>query len=102
MGYLHAKGIILKNLCSKNVYLEAKVKISMVNYGTCRRYHDRPNYGSVPRGHLTYLAPELMSSMVVEPPNLVPYAPFTKETDVYAYGLANSFFNRLYKLMYEL
>lgn len=86
MGYLHAKGIVLKTLCSKNVHLETKVKISMVNYASPRLSHTNNKSGAVARGHLSYWAPELMSSVKVSPPNLIPTAPMNKETDVYSYG----------------
>lgn len=34
MGYLQAKGITLGKLCSRNVFLEAKVKIGITEYAT--------------------------------------------------------------------
>ena len=41
MGYLHAKGIVLKKLNSKNVYLHPKVKICLIDYGMAEKKFDR-------------------------------------------------------------
>ncbi len=41
MGYLHAKGIILHKLNSKNVYLEPKVKLCLMDYGMAEIKYDR-------------------------------------------------------------
>ena len=41
MGYLHARGIVIRNLSSKNVYLEPKVKLSIMDYGMAEKKHDR-------------------------------------------------------------
>jgi kinase suppressor of Ras 2 len=41
MGYLHAKGLVLKKLNSKNVYLEPKVKICLIDYGMVEAKYDR-------------------------------------------------------------
>lgn len=86
MGYLHAKGIILRTLTSKSIYLECKVKISMVDDGAPLKRHDRPNMGCIRRGHLTYVSPELMQKARVVPPALSIENGFTKESDVFAFG----------------
>jgi len=37
MGYLQAKGITLGKLCSRNIFLEAKVKIGITEYTTTQQ-----------------------------------------------------------------
>lgn len=86
MGYLHAKGIVLKTLTSKNIYLECKVKITTLDDGAPLKRHDRMNTGCVRRGHLTYISPELMQTLRVEPPALIVDGTPTKESDLYAFG----------------
>ena len=46
----------------------------------------RVGYGYVPRGHLTYLAPEVLRTLAVVAPRLVPVTESTLETDVFAFG----------------
>ena len=41
MGYLHAKGIVMGKLNSKNIYLEPKVKLCLMDYGMPEKPHDR-------------------------------------------------------------
>lgn len=41
MGYLHAKGIILRRLNTKNIFLEPKVKISIMDHGMSQQKCDR-------------------------------------------------------------
>lgn len=86
MGYLHAKGIVLKTLNSKSVYLECKVKISVLDDGAPLKRYDTVGTGCIRRGHLTYIAPELMQTLRVVPPALTVGGTMTKETDVYAFG----------------
>lgn len=86
MGYLHARGIPMKKLNSKNVFLESKVKLCLNDYGMAAIRHDKPGYGCIPNGHLTYVAPEMMRSLRVIPPRLVPKVPYTAATDIYAFG----------------
>jgi serine/threonine protein kinase len=47
---------------------------------------NRPGFACLPRGDLTYIAPEVLRSMSVVPPLLVALEPYTFETDVYAFG----------------
>jgi len=93
MGYLHAKGIVMAKLNSKNVYLEPKVKLCLMDYGMAQKNMDRPNKGCIPRGHLTYIAPEMMATLSVQNPRLVSAAPYSNQTDIYAFGTV------LYELM---
>ncbi|CAD5125845.1 DgyrCDS14044 [Dimorphilus gyrociliatus] len=86
MGYLHARGIPMKKLNSKNVFLESKVKLCLNDYGMAEMKHDKTGYGCIPNGHLTYVAPEMMRSLRVIPPKLVPKVPYTAATDIYSFG----------------
>ncbi|XP_046358859.1 serine/threonine-protein kinase B-raf-like [Haliotis rufescens] len=86
MGYLHAKGIVLRKLNTKNVFLAPKVKISAMDYGFAESKYDRINHSSIPRGHMTYVAPEILCTMVTLPPRFVTSSPYTNEADVYAFG----------------
>nr|KAI8768330.1 kinase suppressor of Ras 2-like [Biomphalaria glabrata] len=78
MGYLHAKGIVLRKLNTKNDFVGHKVKVSAMDYG--------PDHGTIPKGHLTYIAPEIMCTIRVIPPRLVPFSTYSPETDVFAFG----------------
>ncbi|XP_064619141.1 uncharacterized protein LOC135482744 isoform X2 [Lineus longissimus] len=93
LGYLHAKGIVMRTLNSQNIFLESKVKICLMDYGMAESRNDREDYGCIPRGHLTYIAPECLSTMYIEPPRLVQVQPFIKATDIFAFGTV------LYELM---
>lgn len=95
MGYLHAKGIIHKKLNSKNIILEGRVKLCIMDQAMTSQENDRPGYGSISRGHLTYISPELMRTLRVDPPHVYPEASFTRESDIYAFGSV------LYELLSE-
>ncbi|XP_002159189.2 kinase suppressor of Ras 2 [Hydra vulgaris] len=86
MGYLHAKGITLGKLCSKNIFLESKVKISITDYTMVRQPSVKPDYGCIPKGHLTYLSPELMKSLRKNGIYLSCSERPTYKSDVFAYG----------------
>lgn len=87
MGYLHAKGIVHTKLCSRNIFLESKVKISITDYSTYNGTSYRSeNVSIIPHGHLTYISPELMRTMIVDPPNFNMSMPYTFYSDMYAFG----------------
>ncbi|GAB6026977.1 hypothetical protein CHUAL_013646 [Chamberlinius hualienensis] len=86
MSYLHAKGIVHRKLNSKNILLENKVKLCLLDEGMAEQQLDRLDYGCIPNGHLTYISPEIIRSIVVQPPKLINNKPYTKESDVYAFG----------------
>ncbi|KAJ8304487.1 hypothetical protein KUTeg_018070, partial [Tegillarca granosa] len=58
MGYLHAKGVVLKHL---------------------------KGYATLPRGKICYMAPEILSVLKVVPPNIVIDSSYDRESDVYAF-----------------
>ena len=41
MGYLHARGIVVRKLNSKNIFLEPKVKLSLMDYSMAESKHNR-------------------------------------------------------------
>uniref|UniRef100_A0A8D3BQE6 Kinase suppressor of ras 1b n=1 Tax=Scophthalmus maximus TaxID=52904 RepID=A0A8D3BQE6_SCOMX len=88
MGYLHAKGIIHKDLKSKNVFYDKK-KVVITDFGLFGmsgvvQEGRRKNVLRIPQGWIYYLAPEIVRRMSpeVEEDQL----PFSKAADVYAFG----------------
>ena len=45
MGYLHARGIVIRKLNSKNIFLDTKVKLCLMDYGMAEKRHDRYTFG---------------------------------------------------------
>ncbi|XP_059350821.1 kinase suppressor of Ras 1-like [Daphnia carinata] len=89
MGYLHARGIIHKDLKSKNIFLE-NGKVIITDFGLFSvsklcKIHGRRDALSIPPGWLCYMAPEVMRSLrpsSKENDEL----PFTMASDAYAFG----------------
>lgn len=88
MGYLHAKGIIHKDLKTKNIFLE-NGKVVITDFGlfsvTKLCFGHRTESLSIPPGWLCYLAPEIMRSLDAhrfQEKEL----PFSQGSDVYAFG----------------
>ncbi|KFM71299.1 Kinase suppressor of Ras 2, partial [Stegodyphus mimosarum] len=86
MGYLHAKDIVHRKLNSKNIILECRVKLCIMDHGMADKQLDRSDYGCIPRGHLSYISPELMSSLQIDPPRIYTAKPCTQESDIFAFG----------------
>jgi kinase suppressor of Ras 2 len=87
MGYLHARGIVHGKISSNNIIVENKVKICLMDQGVNSRLPQSNQHMLLPRRHLTYLSPELIRSLCVfAAPNYHIAAPFTKESDTYAFG----------------
>ncbi|KAJ9598886.1 hypothetical protein L9F63_026580, partial [Diploptera punctata] len=90
MGYLHARGIVHKDLKSKNIFLE-NGKVVITDFGlfsvTKLCFGNRKGDGlSIPPGWLCYLAPEIIRSLRVRQKHDEEELPFTKASDVYAFG----------------
>ncbi|XP_073338017.1 kinase suppressor of Ras 1-like isoform X2 [Pagrus major] len=88
MGYLHAKGIIHKDLKSKNVFYDTN-KVVITDFGLFGmsgvvQEGRRKNVLRIPRGWIYYLAPEIVQKMSPEVDE--DQLPFSKAADVYAFG----------------
>uniref|UniRef100_A0A672PC40 non-specific serine/threonine protein kinase n=1 Tax=Sinocyclocheilus grahami TaxID=75366 RepID=A0A672PC40_SINGR len=88
MGYLHAKGIVHKDLKSKNVFYDSN-KVVITDFGLFGmsgvvQEDRRENELKLPRGWIYYLAPEIVQKM--GPGNQEDCLPFSKAADVYAFG----------------
>ncbi|XP_071946385.1 kinase suppressor of Ras 2-like isoform X2 [Antedon mediterranea] len=91
MGYLHAKGIIHKDLRSKNIFVEKglsnKVVIadfSIFSVARLSKENRREDCLQIPKNWLCYLAPELIKALKVK--DIDGELPFSKASDVYAFG----------------
>ncbi|XP_029373273.1 kinase suppressor of Ras 1-like [Echeneis naucrates] len=88
MGYLHAKGIIHKDLKSKNVFYDTN-KVVITDFGLFGmsgvvQEGRRKNVLRIPQGWIHYLAPEIVQKM--SPDVGEDQLPFSKAADVYAFG----------------
>ncbi|XP_019958336.2 kinase suppressor of Ras 1-like isoform X2 [Paralichthys olivaceus] len=88
MGYLHAKGIIHKDLKSKNVFCDTN-KVVITDFGLFGmsgvvQEGRRKNVLRIPQGWIYYLAPEIVRQMSPEVDE--DQLPFSKAADVYAFG----------------
>ncbi|XP_018604299.1 kinase suppressor of Ras 1-like isoform X2 [Scleropages formosus] len=88
MGYLHAKGIVHKDLKSKNVFYDSN-KVVITDFGLFGisgvvQEGRRENELKVPHGWICYLAPEIVRQM--GPGNNEDRLPFSNAADVYAFG----------------
>ncbi|XP_043464776.1 kinase suppressor of Ras 2 [Leptopilina heterotoma] len=90
IGYLHARGIVHKDLKSKNIFLE-NGKVVIADFGlfsvTKLCYGNRTGNGlSIPPGWLCYLAPEIVRRLKPQQNRDQEELPFTEASDVYAFG----------------
>uniref|UniRef100_A0A3B3ZRA1 Uncharacterized protein n=1 Tax=Periophthalmus magnuspinnatus TaxID=409849 RepID=A0A3B3ZRA1_9GOBI len=88
MGYLHAKGIVHKDLKSKNVFHDTN-KVVITDFGLFGisgvvQEGRRENKLKLPHGWICYLAPEIVQRM--SPGNNEDHLPFSCAADVYAFG----------------
>jgi kinase suppressor of Ras 2 len=87
MGYLHRRGIIHRDLKSKNIFLENE-KVIITDFGlfsVTKLAYDPITGLGIPCGWLCYLAPELIRMLKSHTP-LSEDLPFTKSSDTYAFG----------------
>ncbi|ESO97857.1 hypothetical protein LOTGIDRAFT_104167 [Lottia gigantea] len=83
MGYLHARGIIHKDLRTKNVFVDAG-KVVITDFGLfnvtkiCRG-------NNIPPGWLCYLSPEIIRTLHARQ-SVNMEIPFTEMSDIYAFG----------------
>ncbi|CAJ1065921.1 kinase suppressor of Ras 1-like isoform X2 [Xyrichtys novacula] len=88
MGYLHAKDIIHKDLKSKNVFYNTN-RVVITDFGLFGmsgvvQEGRRKNVLRIPRGWISYLAPEIVQKM--SPEENEDKLPFSKAADVYSFG----------------
>lgn len=87
MGYLHRRGIVHKDLKSKNIFLENE-KVIITDFGlfsVTKLVYDPITGLGIPCGWLCYLAPELIRNLKPHTPTNEDL-PFTKASDAYAFG----------------
>ncbi|XP_064882151.1 kinase suppressor of Ras 2-like [Oncorhynchus nerka] len=89
MGYLHAKGILHKDMKSKNVFYDnGKVVITDFGLftisGVLQAGSRREDKLRIPSGWLCHLAPEIVSQL--SPETEEDKLPFSKQSDVFAFG----------------
>ncbi|KAJ8256976.1 hypothetical protein COCON_G00191280 [Conger conger] len=87
MGYLHAKGIVHKDLKSKNVFHDMG-KVVITDFGLFGmsgvvQEGRRENELRLPQGWVCYLAPEIVQRLA---PGSEDRLPFSNAADVYAFG----------------
>jgi len=90
MGYLHARGIVHKDLKSKNIFYE-NGKVVITDFGLFSLTKmclgsGIGDYLAIPKGWLCYLAPELICALRTNSHNESDDLPFTTYSDVYAFG----------------
>lgn len=86
MSYLHARGIVHKDLKTKNIFLEnGKVIITDFGLFSATKLNYSENGLGVPQGWLCYLAPELINKLTPLRPANGDFI-FTKKSDVYSFG----------------
>ncbi|XP_018596031.1 kinase suppressor of Ras 2 isoform X2 [Scleropages formosus] len=88
MGYLHAKGILHKDMKSKNVFYD-NGKVVITDFGLFTisgvlQAGRREDKLRIPNGWLCHLAPEIVRQL--SPDTEEDKLPFSKQSDVYAFG----------------
>lgn len=90
MGYLHSRNIVHKDLKTKNVFFE-NGQVVITDFGLfslkklCRNERKGP-WLHIPKGWLSYLAPEIMRKLNAHYGSECNILNFTFASDVYAFG----------------
>ncbi|XP_070543388.1 kinase suppressor of Ras 2-like isoform X2 [Ptychodera flava] len=87
MGYLHAMGVhVGSKLNSRNIFMESKVKLCLLGFDVVEQHHIRDDVVCLPKGHLTYMAPEIMRTLQIENGDIINDTPCNTMTDSFAFG----------------
>ncbi|OON22043.1 protein tyrosine kinase [Opisthorchis viverrini] len=93
MGYLHRKGIVHRDLKTRNIFVEANARVVIGDFGvfnSMQLYKKARwgNYLNVPPFWLCYVAPEVIQSLNLNCTSSTVYAelPMTFSSDVFAFG----------------
>lgn len=89
MAYLHSKGIVHKDLKTRNIFYDhGKVCITDFGFFSLKKLcpPERKGWLAIPKGWLCYLAPELMRKLTAHHEPECNDLPFTSATDVYSFG----------------
>lgn len=90
MGFLHSRNIVHKDLTTKNIFFETGT-VTITDFGLfplkklCRMERKGP-WLPIPKGWLSYLAPEIMRKLDARTGSECNNINFTYSTDVYAFG----------------
>ena len=76
LAYVHEKGIIHRDICSKNLMFDSKAAIKLIDFGVAINQYDQLRPTAVRTGRPSYQAPELIR-----------YNRFNVQTDIYAFGV---------------
>lgn len=92
MGYLHAKGIVHRDLKTRNIFVEANSRVVIGDFGVfnyVRLYKKAKwgNYLNIPPFWLCYVAPEVIHSLSMSySASTTNELPLTPSSDVFAFG----------------
>lgn len=90
MGYLHARGIVHKDLKTKNIFYE-NGKVVITDFGlfsVTKLCHGnrKGDWLTIPQGWLCYLAPEVVRCLRAGSQHDTDDLPFATASDIYAFG----------------
>ncbi|VDP20921.1 unnamed protein product [Echinostoma caproni] len=93
MGYLHAKGIVHRDLKTRNIFVEANSRVVIGDFGVfnfvrlCKKAK-WGNYLNVPPSWLCYIAPEIIQALNLNYAFVTTASelPLTPSSDVFAFG----------------
>ncbi|CAH8508920.1 unnamed protein product [Schistosoma turkestanicum] len=94
MGYLHAKGIVHRDLKTRNLFLEDNSRVVIGDFGVfnfvrlCKKAKWGNNYLNVPPFWLCYVAPEIIHTLNISYvlTTTTNELPLTTSSDVFAFG----------------